>query len=292
MVKRRRRSEAHLSKDSKVEVCSNEEGYRGAWFPAKILDPQPSDPSMKKKMKKALVQYETLGSDDDPNKPHIELVHARSIRPVPPLIDNPDQPFEPADVVDASYIDVWWVGVVMSALSCGLIGIFSTANGFDPGRKDLYLVYACKMVGSVFSPGTAVEVNLSKEHIFVACLPAIYLGELGENSYLKPNDDATIVGFSKKLIASEDRHLNKVEQQQLGELDNQAIISHKRKVKKGSEIEKVDEEDVEDENGLDNIESSGMMSDSELTGESHAGTSCLLPMETNMVEGRDDSPVN
>lgn len=55
MVKRRRRSEAHLSKDSKVEVCSNEEGYRGARFPAKILDPQaqPSDPSTKKKMKKA-----------------------------------------------------------------------------------------------------------------------------------------------------------------------------------------------------------------------------------------------
>ncbi|CAL9011721.1 unnamed protein product [Prunus brigantina] len=148
------------------------------------------------------------------------------------------------------------------------------------------------MVGLVFSLGTAVEVNLSKEHIFSAWLPTIYLGELGDNSFLvqykssnnsdvkvivsgkqiqpcidkslyrktkkkrkinkKPNDDAIIVGFSKKLIASEDCHLN------------------------SSEIEKADEED---ENGLDNIESSGIMSDSELIGGSHARTSCLLPME-------------
>ncbi|VVA37943.1 PREDICTED: DUF724 domain-containing, partial [Prunus dulcis] len=77
MVKRRSRSEAHLSKDSKVEVCSNEEGYRGAWFPA------------------FFIFFFVEGSE------------------VPPPTDNPDQPFEPADVVDASYIDVWWVGVVM-----------------------------------------------------------------------------------------------------------------------------------------------------------------------------------
>ncbi|PQQ18801.1 uncharacterized protein Pyn_24742 [Prunus yedoensis var. nudiflora] len=282
MVKRRR-SEAHLSKDSKVEVCSNQEGYRGAWFPAKILDPQPSDPSTKKKIKKALVQYETLASDDDPNKPHTELVHARSIRPVPPPTDNPDQPFEPADVVDASYVDVWWVGVVMRCeddkYTVGFLNPpdllqlkhselrphwdFLDGKWVRPRKK--------RMVGSVFSPGTAVEVNLSKEHIFGAWLPAIYLGELGNSSFLvqykslnnsdvkvivrgkqirpcidkspygktkkkqkinqKPNDDATIVGFSKKLMASEDCHLNKAEQQQVGELDNQAIISHKRKGK-------------------------------------------------------------
>ncbi|XP_021828656.1 DUF724 domain-containing protein 1-like isoform X1 [Prunus avium] len=342
MVKRRR-SEAHLSKDSKVEVCSNQEGYRGAWFPAKILDPQPSDPSTKKKIKKALVQYETLASDDDPNKPHTELVHARSIRPVPPPTDNPDQPFEPADVVDASYIDVWWVGVVMRCEDDKYtVGFLNPPDLLQLKRSELRPHWDFldgkwvrprkkRMVGSVFSPGTAVEVNLSKEHIFGAWLPAIYLGELGNSSFLvqykssnnsdvkvivrgkqirpcidkspygktkkkqkinqKPNDDATIVGFSKKLMASEDCHLNKAEQQQVGELDNQAIISHKRKVKKGSEVEKADEEDVEDVNGLDNIESSGIMSDSERKGGSHAGTSCLLPMEVYLkleVEQNED----
>ncbi|BFG29524.1 hypothetical protein CerSpe_157980 [Prunus speciosa] len=87
------RSEAHLSKDSKVEVCSNEEGYKNAWFPAKILNPQPLNPSTKKKMNKPLVQYENLASDDDPNKLLTELVDASSIRPVPPP-DNPDQSTE------------------------------------------------------------------------------------------------------------------------------------------------------------------------------------------------------
>ncbi|CAB4313520.1 unnamed protein product [Prunus armeniaca] len=41
-------------------------------------------------------------------------------------------------------------------------------------------------------------------------------------------------------------------------------------IKKGGEIEKVDEEDVEDEHGLDNIESSSVRSYSELKGRSHA----------------------
>ncbi|PQM35882.1 uncharacterized protein Pyn_01052 [Prunus yedoensis var. nudiflora] len=62
-------------------------------------------------MNKPLVQYENLASDDDPNKLLTELVDASSIRPVPP--ENPDQPFEPPDVVNAFYTDVWWVGSVM-----------------------------------------------------------------------------------------------------------------------------------------------------------------------------------
>ncbi|BFG29525.1 hypothetical protein CerSpe_157990 [Prunus speciosa] len=81
-----------IPKNPKLEVCSNEEGYKNAWFPAKILDPQPLNPSTKKKMNKPRVQYENLASDDDPNKLLTEFVDASSIRPVPPP-DNPDQPF-------------------------------------------------------------------------------------------------------------------------------------------------------------------------------------------------------
>ncbi|KAI5323310.1 hypothetical protein L3X38_032382 [Prunus dulcis] len=63
MVKRR---QAHLSKDSKVEVCSNEERYRDPWFSATILDPEPSDPATNNKRNnlgnssKALAQYDNL----------------------------------------------------------------------------------------------------------------------------------------------------------------------------------------------------------------------------------------
>ncbi|ONI24915.1 hypothetical protein PRUPE_2G269100 [Prunus persica] len=508
-----KRSQAHLSKDSKVEVCSNEDGYQGAWFPAIFLDPQPSDGTPKKKRKslgnssKALVQYETLVSDDDPNKPLTELVDVCSIRPVPPP-DNPDQPFEPANVVDAFYQEAWWVGVVIRFEDDKYtVGFKNPPDLLELRRSELrphwdfldgVWVRARKerMVGSFFSPGTAVEVNLYKEHLFCAWFPAIYLGELGANNFLlqykssnncdvkavvggkqirpqppklaerdfnlmekvdaffdmgwwvgeiikvltgkkymvclklteevkqysqselrrhmywtdgrwvtmingkrvtminrnwvtmingnwvpyfkeghfsrdyevrskracessrsselaaalectgatkdnneektpclriswknqsedlspcidkspygktkkkikinqKPNDDATILGLSKKLIwgHSEDslsfaqlfrrskeapvRDGVKTKQQQVGGLDNQAIVSLKRKVKKGSEIRKADEEDVDDEYGVDSIESSG--TESKLTGGSHADASCLLPMEE--VEWNED----
>ncbi|CAB4271134.1 unnamed protein product [Prunus armeniaca] len=455
-----KRSQAHLNKDSKVEVCSNEDGYQGAWFPAIILDPQPSDGTPKKKRKslvgnssKALVQYETLVSDDDPNKPLTELVDVCSIRPVPPP-DNPDQPFEPANVVDAFYREAWWVGVVMRLEDEKYtVGFRNPPDLLELRRSELrphwdfldgVWVRAQKerMAGSFFSPGTAVEVNLYKEHLFCAWFPAIYLGELGANYFLlqyksSNNCDVKVVvggkqirpqppklaerdfnlmekvdaffdmgwwvgeiikvlsgkkymvcfklteevkqysqselrrhmywtdgrwvtmingkrvtmingnwvtmingnwvpyfkeghfsrdyevrskracessrsselaaalecsGLSKKLIwgHSEDslsfaqlfrrskeapvRDGVKTKQQQVGGLDNQAIVSLKRKVKKGSEIRKADEEDVDDEYGVDNIESSG--TESKLTGGSHADTSCLLPMEE--VEWNED----
>ncbi|BFG20821.1 hypothetical protein CerSpe_070950 [Prunus speciosa] len=384
-----KRSQAHLSKDSKVEVCSNEDGYRGAWFPAIILDPHPSDRSPKKKRKsignssKALVQYESLVSEDDPNKPLTELVDVSSIRPVPPP-DNPDQPLEPADVVDAYYRDAWWVGVVMRFEDDKYtVGFKNPPDLLELRRSELrphwdlqdgIWVGAQKerMVGSNFSPGTAVEVNLNEEHLFCAWFPAIYLGELGVNSFLlqyksSNNYDVKVViggkqirpqppklaerdfrllekvdafgdmgwcvGVIKKVITgkkymvgfkfteevkqysqSELRphmywtdgrwvtmingkrvtmingnwvpYFKKTKQQQVGGLDNRTIVSDKRKVKKGSEIKNADEENVEDEYGLDNIESSGIRSDSELTGGSHAGTLCLLPIEE--VEWNED----
>ncbi|KAL6289088.1 hypothetical protein ACE6H2_006598 [Prunus campanulata] len=369
-----KRSQAHLSKDSKVEVRSNEEGYRGAWFPAIILDPQPSDLSRKKKRKSlgnssnALVQYENMVSDDDPNKPLTELVDVRSIRPVPPP-DNPDQPLEPADVVDASYLDAWWVGVVMRFEDDKYtVGFKCPPDLLELRRSELrphwdlrdgIWVRARKkrMAGSIFSPGTAVEVNLNKEHLFCAWFPAIYLGELGVNSFLlqyksSNNCDVKVVvggkqirpqppklaerdfrllekvdafgdmgwcvGEIKKVITGKEYmvslkfteevkqysqsdlrphmywtdgrwitmingkwvpYFKKTKQQQVGGPDNQTIIFYKRKVKEGSKIKKADEEDVEDEYGRDNIESSGIRSDFELTGGSHADTSCLLPME-------------
>ncbi|PQQ00957.1 DUF724 domain-containing protein 7 [Prunus yedoensis var. nudiflora] len=376
-----KRSQAHLSKDSKVEVRSNEEGYRGAWFPAIILDPQPSDLSRKKKRKSlgnssnALVQYENMFSDDDPNKPLTELVDVHSIRPVPPP-DNPDQPLEPADVVDASYLDAWWVGVVMRFEDDKYtVGFKCPPDLLELRRSELrphwdlrdgIWVRARKkrMTGSIFSPGTAVEVNLNKEHLFCAWFPAIYLGELGVNSFLlqyksSNNCDVKVVvggkqirpqppklaerdfrllekvdafgdmgwcvGEIKKVITEKEYmvslkfteevkqysqsdlrphmywtygrwitmingkwvpYFKKTKQQQVGGLDNRTIVSDKRKVKKGSEIKNADEENVEDEYGLDNIESSGIRSDSELTGGSHAGTLCLLPIEE--VEWNED----
>ncbi|KAL6269944.1 hypothetical protein ACE6H2_026855 [Prunus campanulata] len=196
------RSEAHLSKDSKVEVCSNEEGYKNAWFPAKILDPQPLNPSMKKKMNKPLVQYENLASDDDPNKLLTELVDTSSIRPVPPP-DNPDQPFEPPD--DDKYT-VCFLGPpdMLEFKRSQLRPHWDFLNG------EWVRLRKKRMVGSVFNPGTAVEVNLSKEPIFGACFPAIYLGKLGDNSFLvqyksSNNSDVKVIVDGKHIRACIDK---------------------------------------------------------------------------------------
>lgn len=40
------------------------------------------------------------------------------------------------------------------------------------------------MKGSIYSPGTPIEVNLIKDHLWYAWIPASYAGELGGDSFL------------------------------------------------------------------------------------------------------------
>lgn len=117
-----------LAKGSQVEVCTDEEGFTGAWFEAVILDPNPLPPSSspssstrsgsKKKNAKVYVEYVNLLSDEDGHKPLRELVDPDFIRPRPPS-PSPSQTakgFELYDVVDAFYKDGWWTGVVTRLL--------------------------------------------------------------------------------------------------------------------------------------------------------------------------------
>ncbi|KAM1369973.1 hypothetical protein ACFX15_039755 [Malus domestica] len=125
MVVKKSQSATHLVKDSRVEVCSNEDGFKGAWFPTKIIDSKPWISATKKKRKsfsdginnsflptKAEVQYKTLLSDNDPDKPLTEFVEMGQIRLVPPD-DNVDRPFEPGDKVNAFHLKAWWPEVVI-----------------------------------------------------------------------------------------------------------------------------------------------------------------------------------
>ncbi|CAL4910491.1 unnamed protein product [Urochloa decumbens] len=90
----------------KVEVCSDDEGFRGAWFEATVLKSAGS---------KFLVEYATLKADDE-TKPLTEAVEARHIRPSPPHIPVVDG-FKLLDEVDAFCNDGWWVGVVSKVIS-------------------------------------------------------------------------------------------------------------------------------------------------------------------------------
>ncbi|XP_021904389.1 DUF724 domain-containing protein 3-like isoform X2 [Carica papaya] len=94
-------------KGSQVEVSSDEEGFKGAYFEATILECPPKY----KKRKKALVIYRTLLTDDG-RSPLTECIDLVYMRPLPPAEDSARENFEENDIVDARYRDGWWLGVV------------------------------------------------------------------------------------------------------------------------------------------------------------------------------------
>ncbi|XP_050367438.1 DUF724 domain-containing protein 3-like isoform X2 [Argentina anserina] len=99
---------------SEVEVRSDEEGFKGAWFRATIVHSPPPSSAAAKKKKKALVEYKTLVTEDgsQPLKEHVEFGY---IRPLPPHVA--DQDLEVGHLVDADYRDGWWTGVVHTVIN-------------------------------------------------------------------------------------------------------------------------------------------------------------------------------
>ncbi|XVE80842.1 hypothetical protein DITRI_Ditri15bG0013000 [Diplodiscus trichospermus] len=96
-----------FSEGREVEVTSDEEGYKGAWFTATIVKPPKSNTKGK-----ALVRYKNLLEGDN-ETPLTENITLSFIRPLPPQPQIPgDQYFEVKDVVDAFYLDGWWAGSV------------------------------------------------------------------------------------------------------------------------------------------------------------------------------------
>lgn len=89
-----------------VEVSSDEDGLRGAWFFAKIVK--------EISKKKYLVEYQNLRNDDDTEflLEEIEFLH---IRPCPPKA-KASASFQFLEEVDALYNDGWWIGVVSKVL--------------------------------------------------------------------------------------------------------------------------------------------------------------------------------
>ncbi|KAL5700783.1 hypothetical protein ACHQM5_026191 [Ranunculus cassubicifolius] len=111
-----------FSKGMQVEVCSDEDGLRGAWFEATILRPST-------KRHKVYVEYKNLTNVKGSNLLK-EFVNQVNLRPVPPREAN--RSFNSNDEVDAYYNDGWWEGVVIQVLD---------KEKDNSSKKNRYLVY-------------------------------------------------------------------------------------------------------------------------------------------------------
>lgn len=105
--------EQRLKKDMHVEVTSDDDGFRGAWYVAKITqDPKLMDNYVE-------VEYNELLVEDNESKKLTERVHVSFVRPLPPVGKGLNEVIEVNDVVDAFFNDGWWVGVVEDVVDDG-----------------------------------------------------------------------------------------------------------------------------------------------------------------------------
>ncbi|TQD85855.1 hypothetical protein C1H46_028555 [Malus baccata] len=98
--------EEELIEGTTVEVCTDEDGFQGAWFAANIVKVMEKD--------KFFIRYKTIKTDD--NKELLtEEVDAKHIRPRPPKVVAAES-FSLTEEVDAFYNDGWWEGVIRKVL--------------------------------------------------------------------------------------------------------------------------------------------------------------------------------
>lgn len=100
-------SETKFNEGMLVEVKSDEEGFRGSWFTAVIIEPFG--------IGKFLVEYRTLRTEDKTELLK-EVVDISCIRPCPPVIQQV-KPFEYLEQVDVWYKDGWWEGHIIEVFN-------------------------------------------------------------------------------------------------------------------------------------------------------------------------------
>lgn len=188
-----RESASCRTKNARVEVTSEEEGFTGAWFLAKIIDPFP-----RKKPNHVYVEYETL-LDENSSKPLKEFVNRSLVRPIPPQEPEKVEAFQLYDAVDAFYKDGWWTGVITNVFEGNTRFEVTFSNPPDLivfGAEDLRVhrdwvrgkwirsKKKQRIAGMLFSKGKKVEVSLEKVEHGEVWFPAIVQEDTGNGSFL------------------------------------------------------------------------------------------------------------
>ncbi|CAN6470384.1 unnamed protein product [Victoria cruziana] len=104
-----------FSRGGAVEISSDDEGFRGALYTARIVKQLEG--------RNYLVEYDTLLSDDDQKKLLQEVIHFRHVRPCPPVVPRGGG-FNLYEEVDAFHNDGWWIGVVSKVVGEGRYRVY------------------------------------------------------------------------------------------------------------------------------------------------------------------------
>lgn len=144
-----------------------------------------------------------------------EFVDVKFLRPRPPVDENDKVSFELNDVVDAFYQDGWWSGVVTDVVSNSKYRVFfsNPPDEIEFDSSDLrihknwvdgkwLLPEKLRMRDWIFSPGTAVEVNIDPDSSCDVWFPATFIKEAANNSFLVEYQSSKEVGLQKVTVDS------------------------------------------------------------------------------------------
>lgn len=189
---------AHFKKGAEVEISSNDEGFRGAWYAGTVIRPANSK-------NKVLVEYKTLMADDSGTKPLRETLNVVQLRPPPPREHS--RSFKFSEEVDAYFNDGWWEGVITEVLPLDRYSVFfrGTREQMDFGHLELRVhrewvdgqwippfeeqvpilteMKPCKEMVEQFGKGTLVEVSSDEEGFQGAWFGATVVDRLSNGNY-------------------------------------------------------------------------------------------------------------
>ncbi|KAJ6883313.1 DUF724 domain-containing protein [Populus alba x Populus x berolinensis] len=160
-----------FSKGMLVEVSSDEDGFKGAWFAASIVEPVGKD--------KYLVEYKSLRTEDDSGflREEVSTMH---IRPPPPQTM--------LEEVDALYNDVWWVGVVceVNTFPQYVVSFKDTGEELEFKHSDLR-PHQDWINGKWVAPSHILRLNYYTKKLILFFFKDVYLFIMHETSLVQPN---------------------------------------------------------------------------------------------------------